>query len=202
MACTSVLLVMVWPPRVERLGDEALLGAVGLGDDAAATAFVRRFQRKVYGLALTITGDASLAEDVAQQAFLRAWRHAGAYDVRRGRVSTWLLTITRNIAIDELRMRRSIPMDPDAVAFLLPPSSAVDPADAATAGDQLARLRDALADLPEPQRRAVLLATVASRTSAEIAAIEGVPVPTAKFRVQSGVRKLRSAVRSSDAGAP
>jgi RNA polymerase sigma factor (sigma-70 family) len=201
MAVSSVLLDVVWPPRVERLGDEALLGAVGLGDDAAATAFVRRFQRKVFGLALTITGDPALAEDVAQQAFLKAWRHAGAYDARRGRVSTWLLTITRNVAIDELRLRRAVPMDPDAVAFLLPPAAAVDPADAAAADDQLARLRAALEDLPEPQRRAVLLATIASRTSAEIAAIEGVPVPTAKFRVQAGVRKLRSAVRT-DAGAP
>lgn len=194
MAGASVLCSMVWPPRVERLSDEALLGAVALGDDAAATAFVRRFQRKVYGLALTITADASLADDVAQQAFLRAWRHAGAYDARRGRVSTWLLTITRNLAIDELRLRRAVPMDPESVSFLLPPSPTPDPADSAAASDQLGRVRAALAELPEAQRRAVLLATIASRTTAEIAAIEDVPVPTAKFRVQSGVRKLRDAV--------
>jgi RNA polymerase sigma-70 factor (ECF subfamily) len=201
MAAPSVLLAVVWPSHVERLGDEALLAAVGLGDGAAATAFVRRFQRKVYGLALTITGDAMLADDVAQQAFVRAWRHAGAYDARRGRVSTWLLTITRNLAIDELRLRRAAPMDPAVVAELLPPALASDPAEAAARSDQLARLRGALAALPEAQRRAVLLATIASRTSAEIAEIESVPVPTAKFRVQSGLRKLRAAVRAT-AGAP
>ena len=196
MVVPSVLLGVVWPPHVERLGDEALLGAVGLGDADAATAFVRRFQRKVYGLALTITGDAVLADDVAQQAFVRAWRHAGTYDARRGRVSTWLLTITRNLAIDELRLRRATPMDPASVSLLLPPATTADPADTAATIDQLDRLRGALAALPEEQRRAVLLATIASRTSAEIAAIEDVPVPTAKFRVQSGLRKLRDAVRT------
>lgn len=199
MVAPSVLLGVVWPPHVERLGDEALLGAVGLGDADAATAFVRRFQRKVYGLALTITGDAALAEDVAQQAFVRAWQHAGSYDARRGRVSTWLLTITRNLAIDELRLRRAAPMDPATVSLLLPPATATDPADAAATTDQLDRVRGALSALPEPQRRAVLLATIASRTSAEIAAIEDVPVPTAKFRVQAGLRKLREAVRAEAA---
>ena len=199
MAAPSVLCAVVWPSRVDRLSDEALLGAVGLGDSAAATAFVRRFQRKVYGLALTITSDAALAEDVAQQAFERAWRNAGAYDARRGRVSTWLLTITRNVAIDEVRLRRSVPLDPAAVSSLLPPSGAVDPVDAAARTDQLDRVRVALDALPEQQRRAVLLATVASRTMTEIAAIERVPVPTAKFRVQSGMRKLRAAVRADTA---
>jgi len=201
MAGSSVLLAVVWPSQVERLGDEALLAAVGLGDGRAATAFVRRFQRKVYGLALTITGDPALAEEVAQQAFVRAWRHAGAYDARRGRVSTWLLAITRNLAIDELRLRRAAPMEPGAVAMLLPAATSADPADAAATGDQLERVRRALLELPEPQRRAVLLATIASRTSAEIAEIESVPIPTAKFRVQSGLRKLRAAVRT-EAGAP
>ncbi|HYD09760.1 MAG TPA: RNA polymerase sigma factor, partial [Acidimicrobiales bacterium] len=196
MARSFVVLAMVWPSQVERLGDEALLAAVGLGDQAAATAFVRRFQRKVFGLALTVTGDAVLAEDVAQQAFERAWKHAGAFDARRGRVSTWLLTITRNVAIDELRMRRSLPMDPATVSLLLPAAGTADPGDVASTTDQLDRLRGALHALPEPQRRAVLLATIASRTMTEIASIEDVPVPTAKFRVQSGLRKLRDAVRS------
>ena len=76
------------------------------GDADAASAFVGRFQRRVYGLALTITGEARTAEDVAQEALLRAWRHAAAYDPRRGSVATWLLTITRNVAIDMVRVRR------------------------------------------------------------------------------------------------
>lgn len=183
---------MVWPRgRLDRLGDEALLAAVGLDDVDAATVFVRRFQRRVYGLALTITMDATTAEDVAQQAFERAWRHAGAYDARRGAVPTWLLAITRNLAIDALRVRRPQPVDPAFVRDLLPPDD-TDPADASVHGDHVAVLRRALVALPLDQRRAVVLAMIGSRTSTEIAEIEGVPVATAKYRVQAGLRKLRA----------
>ena len=183
----------MWSAAMDRLSDAALLAAVGAGDEQAATLFVRRFQRRVYGLALRITTDASTAEDVASQAFARAWQHAGAYDPRRGAVSTWLLTITRNTAIDTIRVRRPSPLDADLLDDLLPPATEGDPSDAVAAGDLLARLRSALDRLPEEQRRAVLLATVHSRTSTEIADAEGIPVPTAKHRVQSGLRKLRRA---------
>src|SRR4051812_46023868 len=88
---------------VWRASDEALLAALAAGDEEAAVAFVRRYQRRVYGLAVTLLGDRDLADDVAQEAMVRAWRHAAAFDVRRGSVSTWLLAITRNLAIDALR---------------------------------------------------------------------------------------------------
>ena len=78
--------------------------AVGL---AAGATFVHRFERRVFGLAVSITRDRGLAEEVAQEAFLRAWRAAGSYDPARGSVVTWLLTITRNLAIDAVRARRS-----------------------------------------------------------------------------------------------
>ena len=187
---------VMWSARMDRLSDAALLAAVGAGDEQAATLFVRRFQRRVYGLALTITGDPSTAEDVASQAFTRAWQHAGAYDARRGAVSTWLLTITRNTAIDTIRVRRPAPLDADLLADLLPPGADADPADAAATADLLGRLRHALDRLPEEQRRAVLLATIHSRTSMEIAEAEGIPVPTAKHRIQSGLRKLRQSSES------
>src|SRR5947199_9763151 len=90
----------------DALSDESLLAGLGSGDRRAASAFVGRFERRVYGLALTVVGDRVLAEDVAQEALTRAWRHAEAYDPRRGSVATWLLTITRNLAIDAIRLRR------------------------------------------------------------------------------------------------
>ena len=67
---------------------------------------------------------------------------------------------------------------------------------AATLADEVDRVRVALAALPVEQRRAILLATIAGRTSTEIAEAEGVPIPTAKHRIQSAVRKLRLAVRA------
>jgi RNA polymerase sigma-70 factor (ECF subfamily) len=97
----------MWSPS-----DEALLAGLAAGDERAAATLVRRYQARVFGLALTMLGDPEAAEEVAQEAFLRAWRHAGAYDHRRGRVDTWLLSITRNLAIDRLRLRRTNPIDP------------------------------------------------------------------------------------------
>lgn len=187
---------------MERLGDEALLAAVALGDDTAATVFVRRFQRRVFGLALTITGDPPTAEDVAQQTFERVWRHAGTYDARRGGVTTWVLTIARNLAIDTLRVRRATPIDHDLLAELLgaggPAGAGADLAEGAAVADQVGRAREALRSLPVEQQRAVVLATVMGRTSTEIADAEGVPIPTVKFRIQSGLRKLRAAMAERD----
>lgn len=183
--------------HLDRLSDEALLAAVALEERDALAVFVRRFQRRVFGLAMTMTGDVTLADDISQLAFERAWRHAGSYDARRAAVPTWLLTITRNLAIDALRVRRDVPRDPRAMGDLLtgPSSLAVDaddPLQAALATDQLDRLAPHLAALPREQRRAVLLATIGGRTAAEIASIEGIPVGTAKTRIRNGLRRLRA----------
>src|SRR6187455_2019819 len=91
------------------LPDEALLSGLAAGDPDAATAFTRRFQSRVYGLVLMIVRDEGTAEDVAQETFVRAWKHARSYDPRRGRVATWLLTIARNLAIDVVRVKRAEP---------------------------------------------------------------------------------------------
>src|SRR3954449_5356100 len=138
------------------LSDEALIAGLAAGDRGAATAFVRRFQARVFGLAVTMVGDAAVAEELAQEAFTRAWRHAGAYDARKGRVATWLLSITRNLAIDHLRAKRTEPLDPstmdDAERAMW---SASRPPD--TAERETAELRESLAELPTDQRRALLL---------------------------------------------
>jgi RNA polymerase sigma factor (sigma-70 family) len=184
--------VMALAPRLDLLSDEALLAALGLGDPDAALAFVRRFQRRVYGLAYLITSDRRLAEDVAQQAFERAWRHAASFDGRRGSVATWLLAITRNVSIDACRVRRATPIDPVDLVALLPADDDGDPAASAVHRDALDRVRPALEALPVEQRRAVLLATMGGRTASEISDIEGIPIPTAKSRLRLGLAKLRN----------
>jgi len=176
---------------VDGLDDAALLAAMGLGDEQAAAAFVHRFQRQVFGVAVALCGDGRLAEDIAQTTFERAWRHAGSYDPRRGTVRTWLMTICRRLAIDTLRLRRPSLLEPDRLAAVLPSSNEPEPADVAVADDEVARVRGAIRSLPEPQRRALLLATLGGHTAVEIAAIEGVPVGTAKTRLRSGLRRVR-----------
>ena len=94
------------------LSDDSLLAGMALGDADATAAFVRRYQPRVYGLALAIVGSSAVAEEVAQEAFLRIWRNAAVYDARRGQVATWVLTITRNLSIDALRLRGEQPIAP------------------------------------------------------------------------------------------
>lgn len=174
--------------------DEALLAGMAVGDRDAALGLVRRFQQRVYGLARVIVGDVQLAEDIAQEAFYRAWRSAATYDARRGSVTTWLLTITRNLAIDALRMRLPEPIDPDSIiaAALAAPGS--DPAQAAMEADEARRMRVALADLCVEQRRAVVLAVYLGYTAREIGETEGIPLGTAKTRIRTGLIRLRAAL--------
>lgn len=183
----------VWSP----LSDEALLAGFATGDPDASAAFVRRFQSRVFGLALTLLGDRDEAEEVAQDAFLRAWRHADAYDPRRGSVATWLLVIARNLAIDHARMRRADPVDP----FVLL-DSAVDPGalpdERRVAADEAARLRAAIATLPADQRRALLLAAFFGRTAREIGALDDTPVGTVKTRIRAAMLKLHGLLEVRD----
>jgi RNA polymerase sigma factor (sigma-70 family) len=188
-----------WISSDEGVSDEALLAGIAVGDDEAGLIFVRRYQRRLYGLAVGIVGDAGDAEDVAQEAFLRIFRHAQVFDVRRGAVSTWALTITRNLAIDATRVRRGVPTDPQDRVFVELTSGQHQPDAAALANDSAASARSAIAALPIEQRRAVVLAALYGRTAAEIAEVEGIALGTAKSRIRLGMAKLRHSLVNEEA---
>jgi RNA polymerase sigma factor (sigma-70 family) len=183
----------------ERAADTALVMALTTGDEDAAVAFVRRFQSAVYGLAVSITRDPGIAEDVSQEAFVRAWRAAATYDRRKGSVTTWLLTITRNAAIDAVRSRRTVSVGDDLLDTLM--MSTLGQAD--VEDKMLGRLEGAraaarLRTLPPEQARAVVLAVIGGCTAAEVSAREKIPLGTAKTRLRSGLAKLRTAMTAED----
>ena len=180
------------------LADDALLAGLVAGDPDAASAFVARFQRRVFGLAMTITHDVQLAEDVAQEALVRAWRHGATYDSRRGSVATWLLTITRNVAIDASRVRRPTAIAPEVVAALSLSVSGGGPSEQAVANDEASGLHAAMAKLPEEQRRAIVLAGLLGRSAQEVADQEGIPLGTAKTRIRTAMLRLRAALVASE----
>ncbi len=191
------LTVQTMGSTADRLPDETLLAGLGAGDADLAIAFVRRFQRVVHGVALTVTRDPVTAEDVAQQAFEQAWRHAQVYDSRRGSVRAWLTTIAHNLAIDVLRARTSAPVDPADLPALL--TAVTDtPERLAVARDSAAGLRRALAQLPGAQARAVAMAGIYGMTARQIAVTEGIPLGTAKTRIRDGMLKLRAALLPED----
>lgn len=183
---------------VSTVSDEALLAGLATGDRDAAAGFVRRFQSRVYGLAVTILGDPQAGEDVAQETFVRAWRHALSYDARRGSVSAWVLTIARNLALDRARLKRSQPVDPDVLASQLGREANSAGSDDATRIAERDRLPDLLLSLPEQQRRALVLATYFGRTAKDISELDGTPLGTVKTRIRDGLRKLRSRLEVED----
>jgi len=180
------------------VSDDALVAGLATGDRDAASAFVQRFQRRVFGLARTIVADDRAAEDVAQEAFVRAWKHAAAYDPRRGSVVGWLLTITRNLAIDAVRVRRPIAFDPATLVGLDRASTERAPAELAELGDDTARLRVALSRLPEDQCRAIVLSGLLGYTAREVGEIEDIPLGTAKTRIRTALIRLRAALVSEE----
>jgi RNA polymerase sigma factor (sigma-70 family) len=177
--------------------DEGLLAGMASGDGQAAAAFVRRYQARVFGLALTIVGVRATAEDIAQETFVRAWRFAEGYDPRRGAVATWLLTIARNVAVDALRTSRDRPYDPQTLVGLLSARQpGDDPAvDAVADGD---RLRAALRAIPREQANAVVSAALLGLTAREIAERDGLPVGTVKTRIRLGLSRLRDLIEVAD----
>jgi len=178
------------------VSDEALLAAIAAGDERAAVAFVRRYQRRLFGLAFGLLGDSALAEDVVQEAFLRVWRHAAIFDARRAAARTWVLTITRNLAIDAMRLRRSAPVSPDDLSRLLGSDPrAEEEFNRSPAAEEV---RKALRTLPHEQQRALVLATLYGYTAAEVAATEGIPLGTAKSRIRLAMLKLHHLVEEED----
>jgi len=175
--------------------DEALLAGMAAGDRMAAAIFVGRHAPALTGVAYQVVRDQALAEDVAQEAFLKAWRAAATYDPRRGSARTWLLSIARNAAIDLVRVRQAAPLSPEAVTGLLAGEAILAaPDDHLVAVDEAHEVRHALGRLPEDQRRAVLLATVAGRSAAEVGEIEGIPLGTAKTRIRKALMRMRDAL--------
>ncbi|MGA6946667.1 MAG: sigma-70 family RNA polymerase sigma factor [Solirubrobacterales bacterium] len=173
--------------------DEALLAGYATGDPRTAAAFVRRFQGRVYGLALTIVRQPALAEEVAQETFTRVYRHAGNYDARKGRVSTWLLSIARNLAIDVTRLKRLDPVDPEVIEAEVTIDFQSPGADeTALQPDERDQLRAAIGELPDDQRRAIVLAAYLGRTAREISDLDDVPLGTVKTRIRTAMLKLRS----------
>ena len=168
--------------------DESLIAGMASGDATAVTALVRRYQARVYGLALRVTEDSGLAEEVAQDAFMRAWRYATTYDAQRGRVDTWLLTIAHNVSMDAVRPRRDYPVDPERLRQTHL-SGSHEPE-----YEQGEHLQAGLRSLPAGHARLIVLAVVYGLTAREIAEKEGIPLGTVKTRIRRGLTRLRHAL--------
>lgn len=176
-----------------------MLARVAGGDLDALEELYDRYRTMAYSISYRMTRDASLAEDVVQEAFLGAWRNADRYVTQRGSVKTWLLAIVHHRAIDAIRRRRPTTELPEPE--VPPPVELWAPDIWPEVVGRLDReaVADALATLSPPQREALELAYFGGLTQQEIAARTGTPLGTVKSRVRLGLLAMRAALtRTTD----
>ncbi len=167
-------------------------------DLQAFRALYDRYGDLVYSTTLRIVRDVHLAQDMVQEIFLRLWRKPDSYVAQRGRFSTWLTSVARNRAVDEIRSRarryRHETTSPEQQVRELPDAADKDPALTAELADQRRLILAALAGLPSEQRQVIELAYFGGLTQQEIARRLSQPLGTVKTRIRLGMQKLRSAL--------
>jgi len=186
------------PSPDDRAGiDASILQRMAGGDKAAFAELYERFSRPLFSTALHILSDASEAQDIVHDVFLALWEKAALFEPNRGSAFSWAVTLTRNRSIDRLRTRRRRTdllekSAPEDLGYL---SATADGArDQAAAGDEAVVVRQAVANLPAEQKRAVELAFFSGLTQQEIADRLKEPLGTIKARIRRGLLRLRDSI--------
>ena len=177
--------------RYALLADEELISLVVDGDTRAFASLYDRHSRAAYSLAYRLTNGRQAAEDLAQEAFIKAWRSAGSYRVGRGSVRTWILSIVRNRAIDLFRYHASRRRTQEKVETEAPRSLPNEAFAETWRNFKRDLVRQALEELPYAQREVLALKHFSELTHAEIADRLCLPLGTVKGRMRLGLEKLR-----------
>lgn len=188
-------------------GEESDAGLVRLcleGDERAARELVSRFRRPLFSLVYRMVRDRALAEDLAQEAFVRAFNHLDSYDPTY-KFSSWLFKIGNNLAVDHLRKKglRTVSLDgaPDAVSAERREATAIDPPSPGETPEEEFEARElggeierAVGELRPEYRAAVLLRHVEGRPYEEIAEIMEIPLGTVKTYIHRARSELRESL--------
>ena len=189
------------PLRVATVADDAdraVLTRISIGELNALDELYERYKTVSYSIAYRITNDATLAEDVVQDAFLGVWRNAGRYIEGRGSVKTWLLSIVHHRAIDTVRRRKPTTELPD---LEVPPPAAFRLPDVwgeVSATLDAETVRGALEVLSDVQREAIELAYFGGLTQQEIAERTATPLGTIKSRMRLGLLAMRRSLLAAE----
>jgi RNA polymerase sigma-70 factor, ECF subfamily len=184
----------------EPASDVELVLRIAQGDSAALGQLYDLHSGVLFGFAFRILKDHREAEDALQEVFLQVWHKAPTFDAAQGRPLGWMLTLTRNKAIDRLRSaQRRARLVEEAGAELVPPGESPSPnaSELAGAGEQAGLVRAALERLQPDQRRAIEMAFFGGLSQTEVAATLNEPLGTIKARIRRGMLRLREELEQS-----
>lgn len=170
---------------------------MNISDSATFDRIYREHRRSVFHAALRITKDATVADDVVHDVFVRLWRRPDRFDAGRGELGSYLRLMARSRALDLWRERQAAGRAQDrltAVVERAEPITDGEPVAEAISGERAATVRSALSTLPEAQREAVVLAYWGGLTAEEISRRVDVPLGTVKSRIRLGLTKLRGVI--------
>src|SRR5512132_1067333 len=165
------------------------------GDDDAIRALYARFGRPVYAMGLRLLGSREAAEELTQDVFVTAWRKAARFDPQRGRLSTWLMTIAHNLAVDRLRRDTGVTRPTLVLVDQVPEMPGIDEESLLMERDAATR---ALASLSDAERRLLSRAYFRGMTAREIAETDQIPLGTVKTRLRAALIKVRKANESKE----
>ena len=174
--------------------DASLVHMLALNQMDALSALYNRYGRLVYSVAFNTIGDQAIAEEIVQDVFTRVWEKANTYDSGKAKVSTWLISITRNRTIDEIRRGKT---RPEKTSVSWADLSQRDnpqipgPEEKMEHSWQQSFLREAFETISPDQREALALAYFNGYSQSEIAELLGVPLGTIKTRIRLAMQKLR-----------
>lgn len=175
--------------KLSSLEDETLIELIAKKQADALGEIYDRYNRLVFSLALYMVGDQAAAEEITQDAFTRLWIQASTYRPDQAKVKTWLVTIARNRAIDELRRRKVRPSSTLLEeAWNISENSLEDTVDGRA---QSVQVRTALSELPSEQRQVMLMAYFGGYSQTEISDELAMPLGTVKTRMRLAMQKLR-----------
>jgi len=160
------------------------------GNEDAVRALYARYARPIFTLGLRLLGSPEAAEELTQDVFLAAWRKAARFDPSRGRLSTWLMTIAHNLAVDRLRRETGVTRPRLVLVEEVPESAWTADDDPLAERDEALRAIDCLSDA---ERELLARAYFGGLTAREIAEEDGIPLGTVKTRLRTALIKVRRA---------
>jgi RNA polymerase sigma-70 factor (ECF subfamily) len=186
------------PDRSARLA--ALLARVALADQRAFEALYGQTSAHLYGVALRIVREPSLAEEILQEAYVSVWHHAGSYEAARSQPVTWLTSIVRNRCLDHLRRRDldtvTLSAEDDDEPVLDVADDGLTPAELLLRGAEVRSVRECVDALEPGPRQAIALAFFQGLSHGELAAHMKEPLGTVKSWVRRGLERLKRCLDS------